>query len=54
MYFIPEKLVIRSLSIFSYLTWLEHEVVQLAEPLRYKPEGRGFDPCFYHWNFSLT
>jgi len=22
--------------------------------LRYKPEGRGFDPPWCHWNFSLT
>jgi len=22
--------------------------------LRYKPEGRGFDSQWYHWNFSLT
>ena len=22
--------------------------------LRYKPEGRGFDPRWCHWNFSLT
>ena len=30
-----------------------HAVAQLVEALRYKPEGRGFDPrC--HWNFSVT
>jgi hypothetical protein len=28
---------------------LGHEVAQLVEALRYKPEGRGFD-----WNFLLT
>jgi hypothetical protein len=22
--------------------------------LRYKPEGRGFDSRWFHWNFSLT
>ena len=27
---------------------------QLVEALRYKPEGRGFDSRWYHWNFSLT
>jgi len=26
----------------------------LAEALRYKPEGRGFDSRWCHWNFSLT
>ena len=31
-----------------------HEVAQLAEALRYKPVGRGFDSRWYHWNFSLT
>jgi len=29
-------------------------VTQLVEALRYKPEGRGFDSRWYHWNFSLT
>jgi hypothetical protein len=29
-------------------------VVQLVEALRYKPEGRGFDFRWCHWNFSLT
>jgi hypothetical protein len=28
-----------------------HAVAQLAEELRYKPEGRGFDSRFDHWNF---
>jgi hypothetical protein len=31
-----------------------HAVAQLVEALRYKPEGRGFDTRWYHWNFSLT
>ena len=31
-----------------------HAVVQLLEALRYKPEGRGFDPRRCHWNLSLT
>jgi len=26
----------------------------LVEALRYKPEGRGFDSQWCHWNFSLT
>jgi len=31
-----------------------HVVAQLFEALRYKPEGRGFDSRWCHWNFSLT
>jgi hypothetical protein len=31
-----------------------YAVVQLVEALRYKPEGRGFDYRWCHWNFSLT
>ena len=31
-----------------------HAVAQLVEALRYKPEGRGFDRRWCHWNFSLT
>jgi hypothetical protein len=27
-------------------------VAQLFEALRYKPEGRGFDSPWCHWNFS--
>ena len=39
-------------------TWLYlysvagHAVAQLVEALRYKPEGRGFDPRWCHSNFS--
>jgi hypothetical protein len=29
-------------------------VAQLVEALRYKPEGRGFDSRWCHWNFLLT
>ena len=29
-------------------------MVQLFETLRYKPQGRGFDSRWCHWNFSLT
>jgi hypothetical protein len=28
-------------------------VAQLVEALRYKPEGRGFDSRWCHWNLSL-
>ena len=31
-----------------------HAVAQLVEAPRYKPEGRGFDSRWCHWNFSLT
>jgi hypothetical protein len=29
-------------------------VAQLVEALRHKPEGRGFDSRWVHWDFSLT
>jgi hypothetical protein len=29
-----------------------HAVAQLVEALRHKPEGRGFDSRWHHWNFS--
>jgi hypothetical protein len=29
-------------------------VAQLVEALRYKPEGRGFDSGWVHWDFSVT
>jgi len=29
-------------------------VARLVEALRYKPEDRGFDFRWCHWNFSLT
>jgi len=28
-------------------------VAQLVEALRYKSEGRGFDPRWCHWNFFI-
>ena len=31
-----------------------YAVKQLVEALRYKPEGRGFDSRWGHWNFSVT
>ena len=31
-----------------------YAVAQLVETLRYKPEGRGFDFQWDHWDFSLT
>jgi hypothetical protein len=44
--------------LFAYLTTLPvksgHAVAQLIEALRYKPERRGFDSRWCHWNFSLA
>jgi len=37
-----------------YLQHWGHAVAQFVEALRYKPEGRGFDSRWCHWNFSLT
>jgi hypothetical protein len=31
-----------------------HAVAQLVEALCYKPERRGFDSLWCHWNFTLT
>jgi len=31
-----------------------YAVEQLVEALRFKPEGRGFDSRWCHWNFLLT
>jgi len=38
----------------SYKNTWGYVVAQLVEALRYKPEGRGFDSRWCHWNFSLT
>jgi hypothetical protein len=39
----------------SRFQWDRRRVVaQLVEAVRYKPEGRGFDSRWCHWNFSLT
>jgi hypothetical protein len=37
-----------------FLKQQEYAVAQLVEALRYKPERRGFDSRWCHWNFSLT
>jgi hypothetical protein len=34
--------------------YMRYAVAQLVEALRYKPEGRGFDSRWGHWNFSAT
>jgi hypothetical protein len=40
------------------ITWdnnpMRHAVAQLAEALRYKSEGHGFNSWWCHWIFSLT
>jgi hypothetical protein len=40
------------------LTFVEgfvgYAVAQLVEALRYKPEGRGFNSRWSHWNFSVA
>jgi hypothetical protein len=33
---------------------ISNAVAQLVETLRSKPEGRGFDSRWSHWNFSAT
>ena len=38
----------------AYRNKMGYAVTQLAEALRYKLEGRGFDSRCCHWNFSLT
>jgi hypothetical protein len=43
-----------SKSLTKYTSLTGHAVAQFFEALRYKPEGRGFNPRCCHWNFSLT
>jgi len=33
---------------------LGYAVAHLFEAMRYKPESRGLDSRWLHWNFSLT
>ena len=47
----------KGITIYSYLIYWAikgHTVAQLVEALRCKPEGRGFDSRWCHWNFSLS
>jgi hypothetical protein len=39
---------------YFFIIYGGHAVTQLVEALRYKPEGRGFDSRWCHWNFPLT
>jgi hypothetical protein len=34
-------------------TYGRYAEAQLVEALRYKPEGRGLDSRWSHWNFSV-
>jgi hypothetical protein len=47
-------LKLRRLKLVYYIGWGTLLVAQLVEARRYKPEGRGFDSRWCHWNFSLT
>jgi hypothetical protein len=44
----------RILYLWEMMVLVGHEVAQVVEALSYKPEGRGFDSRWFHWNFSLT
>ena len=47
--------VVQYIYIYIYIyIYRGHAVAQLVEALRYKPEGRGFDSRWCHWNFSFT
>jgi hypothetical protein len=35
-----------------FYRWSGHVVAQFVEALRYKPEGRGFDSLWVHWNWQ--
>jgi len=39
---------------YGYVTKLGHALTHLVEALHYKPEGRGFDSRWCHWNISIT
>jgi hypothetical protein len=34
--------------------WVEFAPILLSWALRYKPEDRGINSRWYHWNYSLT
>jgi len=62
------KIILNHLALYSACCWLPLAtfrtlitqvrgtllVAQFVEALRYKPEGRGFDSRWCHWNFLLT
>jgi hypothetical protein len=52
--YIPIKFTFQDASyFFGYIKTGGYAVAQLVEALRYKPEGRGFDPRWCDWNISL-
>jgi len=52
-YTLRKRLVLLLFCDGMYVLWGQ-AVAQLVETLRYKPEGRGLDSRWCHWNFSLT
>jgi hypothetical protein len=44
--------LLRQIIIYTYVTGARGGA--MFEALRYKPEGRGIDSRWCHWNFSLT
>ena len=55
LYFITRvTFILAFVHLYRHSFSLEHAVAQLVEALRYKPEGRGFDSRWSHWNFSWT
>jgi hypothetical protein len=49
-----DKITITRSCFLILLVYIICAVAQSVEALRYKPEGRGFDSRWCHWNFSLT
>ena len=49
----PERISLRLGVFFNLPHYMRqgYAVAQLVEALRYKPEGRGFDSRWCHWNF---
>jgi hypothetical protein len=45
---------LRQVRMKSVLAVMRGQLRELVEALRYKPEGRGFDSRWCHWNFSFT
>ena len=39
---------------FLFIYYVHYMVAKLYETLRLKPDGRGIDSLWGHWNFSLT
>jgi hypothetical protein len=50
----PDGTPFSTLFCFHHLLVWRYAMAQLVEALRYKPEGRGFDSRWSHWNYSVT